>query len=106
VADALDVVREIPYDLGVIFRQAKKGKFKIEFEHVGLEAMRKTISRATNRLSLTILIAALLISSSMVVIAGVRGSMVGSIPLLAFIGYIFAVFFSMLLAISVWFHSD
>ena len=66
--------------------------------------MRQTINRAANRLALTFLISAILIASSMVVLAQVP-PFVGSIPLLAFIGYLFALLLSIALALSIWFRS-
>lgn len=102
--EAMDLVRDLPYDVGVILREFRKGKLKIEFEHVGLEPMRLTISQASNRTSLTILIAALLISASLVTLAEVPPKF-GSIPLLGFIGYLLAMILSLILAISILFRS-
>ena len=102
--DAFDMARDLPYELGIVLREVRKGRLKIEFEHVGLEPIRRTMERVANRLSLTIIIAALLVSSSVVVLAGV-GPFVASIPLLGFIGYVIAAILSFMLAISMWFRS-
>jgi ubiquinone biosynthesis protein len=96
--DALSIVRDLPYDVGIVLRQARKGRFKIEFEHVGLEPIRRTIDRVAHRIPLTILIAALLLSSSVLVLAQVP-PFVGGIPLLALIGYIIAGILGFILAI-------
>jgi ubiquinone biosynthesis protein len=98
--DALDVVRDLPYDVGIILREIRKGRLKIEFEHVGLEPIQRTIDRAANRTSLTIIIAALLGSSSVIVLAKVP-PFVGNIPLLGFIGYILAVILGFVLVVSI-----
>jgi ubiquinone biosynthesis protein len=98
--DALDTVRDLPYDIGVVFRELRRGRIKIEFEHVGLEPLRSTIERFGNRTSLSIVIAALLLSSSMVVTAKVS-PYVGDIPLLAFIGYISSIILGLILIISI-----
>jgi ubiquinone biosynthesis protein len=97
--DALDMARDLPYDVGVILREFRKGRLKIEFEHVGLEPIRRTMDRVPNRTSLTILIAALLISSSVIVLAKIP-PFVGNIPLLGLSGYIIAVILGFLLVIS------
>ncbi|MDD4876322.1 MAG: AarF/UbiB family protein, partial [Dehalococcoidales bacterium] len=102
--DVLDLVRDLPYDAGVIQRQFRKGRLKIEFEHVGLELIIRTMERVVNHLSLTIIIAALLISSSVIVMSKVA-PFVANIPLLGFIGYIIAIVLSVMLAISIWFRS-
>ncbi len=98
--DALDMVRDLPYEVGIVLREVRKGRLKIEFEHVGLEPIRRTMDRVANRTSLTIIIAALLVSSSVIVLAQVPPFM-GNIPLLGFIGYIIAVILSFMLVISV-----
>jgi ubiquinone biosynthesis protein len=102
--EGIELLKDLPYDIGIILREFRKGKLKIEFEHVGLEPMRQTISRAANRLSLTVLIASLLIASSVVVLAQVP-PFVGSIPVIGFFGYLLAIVLSFILAFSVLFHS-
>ena len=99
LVDALETVRDLPYDVGILLREMRKGKLKIEFQHVGLEPMRLTIDRLAKRMSLTIIIAALLMSSSVVVLARVP-PFVGNVPLIAFLGYMTALILSFLLIIS------
>lgn len=99
LTDVQDLIRDLPYDVGVILREFRKGKLKIEFEHVGLEPLRRTMDRIANRTSLTILIAALLVSSSVLVLAKVP-PFVGNIPALGFIGYIAAIVLAFVLVIS------
>jgi ubiquinone biosynthesis protein len=98
--DVLDTARDLPYDIGIVFKELRKGRIKIEFEHVGLEPLRMTIERFANRTSLSIIIAALLLSSSLVVQAKLA-PFVGNIPLLAFVGYIFAVILGLILVVSI-----
>ena len=98
--DAMDLVKDIPYDVGVVLREIRKGRLKIEFEHLGLEPIRRTMDRQASRLSLTIIIAALLMSSSVIVLAKIP-PFVGNIPLLAFIGFIIAILLSLTLVIDV-----
>ncbi len=100
LVDALDMVRDLPYEVSIVLREVRKGRLKIEFEHVGLEPIRRTMERISNRTSLTIIIAALLVSSSLLVLAQVPPFM-GNIPLFGFIGYIIAVILSVMLVISV-----
>jgi hypothetical protein len=69
--DAIDLAKDLPYNAGIIMREIRKGRIKIEFEHIGLEPIRRTMERMSNRDSLTNIIVALLISSSLVVLAKV-----------------------------------
>ncbi len=96
--DAMSIVRDLPYDVGIVLQQVRKGRLKVEFEHVGLEPIRRTLDRVAHRIPLAILIAALLLSSSVLVLAQVP-PFVGGIPLLALIGYIIAGILGFILAI-------
>jgi ubiquinone biosynthesis protein len=100
LVDVLDLAKDLPYNANVILREFRKGRLKIEFQHVGLEPVRQTMSQVSNRLSLTIIIAALLVSASVIVLAEVP-PLVGNIPLLALIGYIIAGILSFMLALSI-----
>ncbi|MBI2859895.1 MAG: hypothetical protein HYX91_00115 [Chloroflexi bacterium] len=102
--DALDLARDVPYDFSVILREVLKGRIKIEFEHVGLEPIRRTLSQTANRLSLALIIAALLVSSSVIVLAGAP-PLVGDTPLLGIFGYAIAGVLGFVLTLSIWFRS-
>ncbi|MBI4295572.1 MAG: hypothetical protein HY667_00495 [Chloroflexi bacterium] len=103
--DAIDLARDIPYDFSVILREIRKGRIKIEFEHIGLEPIRRTLSQVATRVSLALVIAALLLSSSVIVLAKVP-PFLGSIPLLGFIGYVLASIMGFMLTVSIWFRSN
>jgi ubiquinone biosynthesis protein len=100
LVDALDTMRDLPYDMGIVIREIRKGRLKIEFEHLGLEPIRRTMDHVTNRVSLTLIISALLVSSSVIVLSKVP-PLVGNIPLLGFAGYILALILGLLLVISI-----
>jgi ubiquinone biosynthesis protein len=86
LADAISFLKDFPYDAGVILDQFKKGRVKIEFEHRGLEPMRKTMHSIAHHVMLTMLLAALLISSSIIVLAKVP-PLVGSFPVIGIVGF-------------------
>jgi ubiquinone biosynthesis protein len=98
--DAIDLVKDLPYDAGIIMREIRKGRIKIEFEHVGLEPIQRSMDRMSNRGSLTNIIVALLISSSLIVLAKIP-PFIGNIALLGFIGYVFASILGLVLIASV-----
>jgi ubiquinone biosynthesis protein len=97
--DSLELIKDLPYDLGVILDQLKKGRVKIEFEHIGLEPLRRTLNRTTNRLAGTMVLAALLIASALIIVAGVPPK-AGEIPVLGIIGFGLAAMLAVALAIS------
>jgi ubiquinone biosynthesis protein len=99
IFDSFNFLRDLPYDAGVVLDQLKKGKVKIEFEHLGLEPLRKTLHRITHHLVLTILLAALLISSSLIVLAGVP-PLIGHIPLIGIVGFALSLIVTIALIIT------
>ncbi|HSW59011.1 MAG TPA: AarF/ABC1/UbiB kinase family protein [Dehalococcoidales bacterium] len=100
IFDSLNFFRDLPYDAGVVLEKLKKGRIKIEFEHVGLEPLRKTLHRITHHLVLTILLAALLISSSLIVLAEVP-PMIGHIPVIGIAGFGLSLIVAVILIITI-----
>jgi ubiquinone biosynthesis protein len=90
----------LPYQAKNIFYQLSEGQLKIEFEHIGLEPMRKSLEKASNRLALAVIVAALLVGSSMVVVSEIPPIIAG-MPIISLIGYIVAGFMAIWLLISV-----
>ena len=97
--DSFDLLKDLPYDAGVILDQLKKGRVKIEFEHIGLEPLRGTLNNVTNRLAITIILAAVLIASALIVVAGVPPK-VGDIPVIGIAGFSLAAILAVSLIIS------
>jgi ubiquinone biosynthesis protein len=100
--DIFDLARDMPYDVAIIMRELRKGRIKIEFEHVGLEPLRRTIEKMSMRGSLTNIAVALLISSSVIVLAKVP-PFVLNLSLLGFIGYLLALALVLILVITSFF---
>jgi ubiquinone biosynthesis protein len=100
--DSLELLNDLPYDISVILDQLKKGRVKIEFEHIGLEPIRKTINLVANRLALTLVISALLIASALIVFAGISPKL-GDISIIGLAGFVLAVMLSAGLLISMLF---
>jgi ubiquinone biosynthesis protein len=98
--DTLNLLKDLPYDISIIIDQIKKGRAKIEFEHVGLEPMRKTIDRVSHHIALTMLVAALIISSSLIVLSKLP-PLVGQMPVLALAGYILSGVLLLVLLVSI-----
>ncbi|MDD5491487.1 MAG: AarF/UbiB family protein [bacterium] len=60
-------IAKLPHDLVVIFNKIKKGHLKVEFEHKGLEQLTAEIDRSSNRIAFSLIVAALIIGSSIIV---------------------------------------
>jgi len=88
-SDFLHLIKEIPGELREILRQARQGRVKIEFEHRGLENMLSTHDRISNRLAFAIVLASLIIGSSLIVLSEIPPKWHG-IPVIGLAGFIIA----------------
>lgn len=77
---------ELPVDLRTLLKQAKKGKLSMSFRLIGLKAFRRTIDRVGYRLIFGLVLAALLVSSSIIIHAGIPPKIEG-IPVIGLAGY-------------------
>ncbi len=94
------LLKEVPGDLKAVLRLAKQGKLKIEFEHVGLTPLLNTQDRTSNRLSFAIVIASLVIGSSLIIHSGIPPKW-HDIPLIGLAGYVVAGIMGFWLLISI-----
>lgn len=60
-------VKEMPESVQRILWKIEKGEARINIDHEGLNSTRQTLDRAANRLSLAVIIAALLVASALLV---------------------------------------
>ena len=87
--DAATFLREVPLEFRRLLAQVTGGKSKVTFRHEGLEPLDATLDRASNRLSFALVLAALIIASSVVIHARVPPVWHG-ISALGLVGYLFA----------------
>lgn len=67
-------VREMPESVQRILWKIEKGEAKINIDHEGLNSTRTTLDKATNRLSLAIIVAAMLVASALLVCSASFGN--------------------------------
>jgi ubiquinone biosynthesis protein len=84
--DYLDLARRLPRDLKEVLNKINRNKFRLDLEHRGLDRFSKELDRSANRLSLSMIIAALLIGSSIAMQTN-RGPLFFGLPAFAFFGY-------------------
>ena len=99
--DVSDFVTEFPDDIKFLIEKLKNGNFKMEFEHVGLEALEQSIEKSFNRLSVAIIISAVLIGSSLLSFAKMPPLVLG-IPVFGLIGFTIALLMGIVLIISIY----
>ncbi len=98
ISDAWDYLRVIPSDIKGIMSRLKEGKIKMDF--LGLNQLIHTLEVASNRLSAAIILAAMILGSSLVVLSGIPPKYNG-IPVIGLIGIIISGIFGILLLLSI-----
>lgn len=88
--DLLYLARDVPGELREILRLARTGKVKIAFEHRGLEPVLSTLDRIVNRLSFSLVLASLVIGSSLIVLSDLPPRW-HDIPIIGLAGFLVAV---------------
>ncbi|MEJ2586037.1 MAG: AarF/UbiB family protein [Deltaproteobacteria bacterium] len=79
--------RDIPVRISRIINKMESGELSIRFTHENLRGLRMTIENASSRMAFSIIIAALIIGSSMIVTTGI-GPLLFGFPALGIVGYI------------------
>jgi ubiquinone biosynthesis protein len=82
----LNLARDFPRDLKEIVNRINRNKFKIDLEHRGLDKFTTDFDRSINRLSSSLILAALIIGSSIIMQTS-KGPQLLGFPALAFFGY-------------------
>jgi ubiquinone biosynthesis protein len=67
--DLASIIREIPADAEEIIKKIKEGTINMNLEHRGLDNLVQTFNKVVNRVVLSLLQAALLISSALIILA-------------------------------------
>ena len=99
-SELLDILKVIPKDAYEIIKKIKKGTLKIEFEHQGLSKFIAEMDKSSNRISFSLVISALIIGSSLIIMAN-KGPIVYGFPVLGILGFVFAGLLGLGLAIGI-----
>ena len=94
------LVTRLPEDFDAILKKFRQGKFQLRVHHEHLENLATTLNKSSNRVSFALIIAALLISSSMLVTQ--QGTILGlALQSLGIVGYLIAAVMGLGLLISI-----
>jgi ubiquinone biosynthesis protein len=94
------LARSFPRDFKEFINRINRNKFKIDLEHRGLERLISDLDKSSNRLSFSLLIAALIVGSSLIMQTE-KGPLLFGFPILGFLGYSIAGFLGLWLAIAI-----
>jgi ubiquinone biosynthesis protein len=101
VRRTLAMVEQLPHDISTLLRNARRGRVHVGIELAHLKRVGNQIDRAANRLSMALVIAALIIGSSIVMnVQG--GPTLFGLPMFGFLGFVGAVLGGFWLVRSIW----
>ncbi len=98
--DAESLLRVLPTELKYILKKVKKGKLNLIFEHRGLDRLILELDRSSNRLSFSLIIAALIVGSSIVILSD-KGPFVFGLSIFGLLGYLTAAILGLWLVIAI-----
>lgn len=98
--DVRRFVGSLPARLQDLLDKLQHGRFKMEFEHKGLEELRYDLDRTGNRLSVALIVAALIMGSAWI-LASQIGPQWAGLSLLGLAGFILAGLFGLLLILAI-----
>lgn len=94
------LLRDLPSEMREIIGQIKLGQVKMGFEHKGLEPMLEKHDQISNRIAFAIVLASLVIGSSLIVLSGIPPKWDG-IPIIGIVGFLGAGVMGFWLLISI-----
>ncbi len=87
--DLRDLLVTFPFELKRIIKKLGKGRLSFTFQHRGLDKLILELDRSSNRVSFSLIIAAIIVGSSLIMRLETKYTLFGY-PLLGILGYIFA----------------
>ncbi len=93
--DAGDLMTRLPDDLNIILSKLRQGNIRVQIQHEHLENLIKTLDRSSDRISSALVIAGLVVASSLLV------PLSGWLRSLGIIGYLIAAVLGIVLIISI-----
>ena len=95
-----ELLREFPGEAKRIINILKHGDAKVTFRHDGLEPAVQAWDRVSNRLSFAIVLASLIVGSSLIIHAGIPPTFQG-IPVIGLVGFVLAALMGFTLLIAI-----
>jgi ubiquinone biosynthesis protein len=99
--EVLEVLADLPRDFARLLREARRGRMKIDLDLKRLDHFGQQLDRASNRLTMGILTASLVIGSSIIMTVE-GGPQLFGLPLFGLLGFLIAFFNSMWIILSIW----
>ena len=97
----LALIEQLPHDVSRLMRNARRGKLNIHLEIAHLKHVGEQLNQAANRISMALVIAALIVGSSIVMTVAGGPTLMG-LPAFGFLGFCGAVVGALWLVRSIW----
>ncbi|MFQ5707013.1 MAG: ABC1 kinase family protein [bacterium] len=98
--DLYNLFKVLPREIELLLRRLKRGQFTIELQDRGMQNLMLEIDRSSNRIAFSLIIAALIVGSSLILKQNV-GPMLFGYPLFGVLGYLFAGILGIWLVIAI-----
>jgi ubiquinone biosynthesis protein len=87
LADGLERLQELPGELHRVLKRLEEDSVTVNFQHRGLEELDDSIESSANKITLAVIIAALVIGSSLIITTGIPPKLFGY-PAIGIVGYL------------------
>ena len=101
VRETLDVLADLPRDLRHLLRDMRRGRVKVDLDLKRLDPFGHQLERASNRLTMGILTASLVVGSSIIMTVK-GGPQLFGLPFFGLVGFLIAFFNSLWIVFSIW----
>jgi ubiquinone biosynthesis protein len=101
VREIADVLFGLPRDVARLFRQARRGRLRIDLDLKRLDHFGVQLNQAANRLTMGVLTASLVVGSSIIMTVQ-AGPRLFDLPLFGLLGFVLAFFNSFWIVLSIW----
>ncbi len=98
--DLADAVALLPKQVRMVVRKITHGEIRINIHHEDLHYLIRDIDRSSNRLAFSVITAAIIIASS-IIIHSAQGPMLFGLPVFGLIGYVLAAFLGIWILIGI-----
>ena len=98
--ELVQLMKELPFEVREIIEKVKNGTIKMDIEHKGLNPMLGTHERISNRISFAIVLASMIVGSSLIVLSKIPPLWKG-VPVIGVVGFIAAGLLGFWLLISI-----
>jgi ubiquinone biosynthesis protein len=95
------ILHDGPHMLRTLMRNIMRGKMRIVFRHDGLDNLISELDRSSNRIAFSVVVAAIILGSSVIMLANV-GPKWGGTPVLGLLGFLMAGISGAMLLVSIW----